>query len=133
MRWIYSGKRLMLLTCKSKFFVFGCQGRQLKQVYCMCEKVFIMQRHARKGTVPLVFSAIFQFFNADKLVILFSLKQFLASFLLVDNRVKVIVTQLVVISNRALSLPPSIRDDMIERLGSTYNENRDRIVPFFTS
>lgn len=61
------------------------------------------------------------------------LKQLLASFLLVDNRVKVIVTQLVVISNRALSLPPSIRNDMIERLGSTYNENRDRIVPFFTS
>lgn len=58
-----------------------------------------MQRHARKGTVPLVFS--------------------------VDNRVKVIVTQLWWLSQIVrLGLPPSIRNDMIERLGSTYNENR---------
>ncbi|KAK2549247.1 hypothetical protein P5673_030357 [Acropora cervicornis] len=55
-------------------------GRQFKQVYCMCERVFIMQRHARKGTVPLVFSAIFLFFYADKLVILFSFKTIFGKF-----------------------------------------------------
>lgn len=88
-----------------------------------------MQRHARKGAIPFVFSAIFQFLYADKPVSLLSFKTIFGKFSF-DNLVKVIVTHLVVFSNRALSLPPSIHSDKVERLGSTYDENRDIIVPF---
>lgn len=36
MRWIYSGKRLMLLTCKSKFFVFVVKDDNLnKSIACV--------------------------------------------------------------------------------------------------